>query len=125
MDNNQSIALRKAANLIDFNKLKQGLPKMPPLGSNRGMNGNKSMDLVKKQQKLTMADKAQGLNKRSTSSRGSLRDKNIMRRGTPVFGQDNQINYKLMEKVPLTRLTPDDVRCLSEAIQNLDSRIPT
>jgi hypothetical protein len=42
-----------------------------------------------------------------------------------VFGQDNQINYKLMEKVPVNRLKPTDVRCLEEAIQNLEACIPT
>lgn len=72
-----------------------------------------------------MADIPRAARSKGTRGDSNHSSKSPMRGTTPIFGQDNQINYKLMEKVPVSRLIPADMRCLEEAIQNLEACIPT
>lgn len=128
MDPKESLAPQKVVSQVDFRNMRRGIPNKPPTKIDHGHGKGSTVDKPGKSghvYQVSMADIPRAGQNRAARRRSSHKSGSPVRGPTPVFGQDNQINYKLMEKVPVTRLAPADVRCLEEAIQNLEACIPT
>lgn len=119
------LAASKVVTHTDLRKIKPGILSKPP--SRPEMSLSTSSRQAEKSSRHVPAQQPVKADIPRSGGRASRRKSKPASESARVhpFSTDNQINYKLMEKVPVSAMREEELQCLQEAVRNLEACLPT